>query len=53
MNGWKKFVNPKTFYIFSKTFLSSIIFSKYGDNNDRILKKKKVLKFLYINRYGR
>ena len=40
-----KFLNPKISYIFDKTLVLSIIYSKFGDNNYRIIKEEKSLKY--------
>ena len=39
-NKFRKFVNPRDSYIFHKTLGLSIIFSKCGDNNHRIIKEE-------------
>ena len=40
-----KFLNPKISYIFDKTLVLSIIYSKFGDNNYRIIEEEKSLKY--------
>ena len=47
-NKFRKFMNPKISYIFYKTLVLSIIYSKCLDNNDRIFKEKESIEILKI-----
>ena len=43
---YKKFLNPKISYIFDKTLFLSIIYSKYGIEDKKILKEEESVETL-------
>ena len=42
---YQKFKNLKISYIFKKTLVLSIIFSKFGSKDEKIFKEEKLIKY--------